>query len=749
MAVLAGAAAIGAPSTLLAVPVTSVPMTFAEETKLRLIERTTLGEAHAAEHAAQRAHARALTLAKRAAKKKAVARKRPRALRVKRPHALSDDGQWGSPFPIPVMGINAVLLPTGKVLYFTYPQNPNPLYNPNPNATPNVSLAYVWDPSLGTSSAAFRSVPPPIDPSTGQPWNLWCAGQTLLADGRVIVAGGNLAYEGKPGNPGAFRGLDQVFTFDPFTETWQLQPKMNDGRWYPTLVRLADGRVLITGGLDKTGDYLSPYNRDIEIFTPSVTPGALGTTTMVGKRANNTTGGAEPPNGGLYPHQYLAPSGRVVTLGPNVEDSWAFTNPGNTMAWSDLANLPARRMWAMSVLLPGGLQGSSQVLMMGGSDTTVSDSNAPATRTTMAIDITAPAPSAWTPASQMAVGRGHGNSVILPDGSILAVGGGYGAAPRTTDANGTTIPVQGDLWAAGPEHKAAEIRDPGTGAWRSVAAQAENRAYHSTALLMPDGRVISAGDDGNGGYNQDTAEIYAPPYLFKGPRPVIDSVPASIRYGATIRVRATGSIAKAVLIAPGATTHAVDMNQRSVAVAMTQTATGVNITTPTNLNVAPPGYYMLFLLSPEGVPSVARFVRLDPNAPEQPADPPTGQPPGTAPVPPVLAPAGPAQPHRAPPPLRRLRSLGVKLRVWAPATVRLGKSFAVSVRLSGSVPRSKAVLQRRFGTRYQTLATKSFAGKSVVMRLKLARPGTAVLRVVVGRAGVASSTGSVRVKLVK
>ena len=106
----------------------------------------------------------------------------------------------------------------------------------------------------------------------------------------------------------------------------------------------------------------------------------------------------------------------------------------------------------------------------------------------------------------MKVGRGHHNTVLLPDGSMVTVGGGVGIR-------------NGDQWQADAAQRQVDLRDPATGAWRLGAAQAESRAYHSTALLLPDGRVVSAGDDVNGGTDKDTAEIYEPPYLFKGARP--------------------------------------------------------------------------------------------------------------------------------------------------------------------------------------------------------------------------------------
>ena len=93
-----------------------------------------------------------------------------------------------------------------------------------------------------------------------RPANLWCAGQALLADGRVLFVGGNLEYPENGGNGAGngFKGAKWVMTFDPWTETWTRYADMPHGRWYPTLTELPDGRVLIVGGWDETGGGRTP-----------------------------------------------------------------------------------------------------------------------------------------------------------------------------------------------------------------------------------------------------------------------------------------------------------------------------------------------------------------------------------------------------------------------------------------------------------------------------------------------------------
>ncbi|MFN2589418.1 MAG: galactose oxidase-like domain-containing protein, partial [Actinomycetota bacterium] len=182
--------------------------------------------------------------------------------------------------------------------------------------------------------------------------------------------------------------------------------------------------------------------------------------------------------------------------------------------------------------------------------------------------------------------------VLLPDGTALAVGGGrVGGFYRQ--------PVL-----------EAELYDPATGTWRLMAAQHVQRTYHSTAVLLPDGRVFSAGSDS--GSQPETAEIYSPPYLFEGPRPTIGAAPDAVTYGQSFGVTTpdAADVARVVLVRPGATTHAVDFDQRFVQVSFARGEGGVQVAAPPKPTLAPPGYYMLFLVNSAGVPSVARFVHL-------------------------------------------------------------------------------------------------------------------------------------------
>ena len=207
------------------------------------------------------------------------------------------------------------------------------------------------------------------------------------------------------------------------------------------------------------------------------------------------------------------------------------------------------------------------------------------------IDFSTPEPT-WQYTGSMNIARMNENLVLLADGTVLAVDGARGVAY----ANPFLTP---------------ELYNPATGTWTELAPQVGHRAYHSTAAVLPDGRVISAGSDDKGEYEQ-TYEIYSPPYLFHGARPTITSSPATLSYGTqfTITTPDASTIARVALLRPSATTHADDMDQRYVDLTFTIGSGQITANAPVNANHAPPGYYMLVIVNSKGIPSVMPFVQV-------------------------------------------------------------------------------------------------------------------------------------------
>jgi hypothetical protein len=216
------------------------------------------------------------------------------------------------------------------------------------------------------------------------------------------------------------------------------------------------------------------------------------------------------------------------------------------------------------------------------------------------IDLSALAPTpSWRRTADMTALRVNVNAVLLPDGRILIVGG-----HRSAGRFGANDPVL-----------EPEIYDPVLDSWSPQPPMLFPRGYHSVAVLLPDGRVLTAGGPGGpGGFdNQLNMEVFSPPYLFAGPRPQITSTPANAGYGDPIPIDTPDEpdIESVALLRPAAVTHHTDANARFIRLAITARGPGqVTARAPSSPTVAPPGHYLLFVVNSHGVPSVGQFVLI-------------------------------------------------------------------------------------------------------------------------------------------
>jgi hypothetical protein len=585
------------------------------EAQLRASEALLLGPEHAAEHARERAAqaeetGRGPRLSPSDRRRIATNDRREAeqfAELTESTGTPSEVGSWThAPFEISHPAINAATLPTGEVLFWglSFPNEPR-----------NRGNAALWDPSKGYGSDAFTEVPPPrIDPDGPGPQGrdrapLFCSGLSMLASGEVLATGGNLVWPDQYSDDPytAYAGLNRAFTFNPWTKRWTQQPQMNAGRWYPGQVELADGRTVVLGGYtDQAPGGL--FNRDLEVFTPAQQPGGVGSVTLEPSARRRTA---------LYPHLFTLPDSSVLLAGPGRSD-YAVLQP-DSFTWEEYPRLPDNRIGGNAVLNPGPSWGSWQVTQIGGYDPKLTDAEGthPATASTATFDALHPwASGGWTSGPSLNLPRSYQNTVLLPDRSMVTLGGG----------TGNTVADQNYAIDPNGQQRQVELYDPATREWRLGPAGIEDRGYHSTALLLPNGKVWSAGDDkhplepGGGWALTDTAEIYSPPYLFKGPRPRIVSAPSKLRWGDVFAVQVGPRVPakSAVLVAPGATTHGADSTQRLVKLTVKRTYEGgIELAAPPKAGVAPPGYYMLFVLN-QGVPSAASWVQLTADAPDAP-----------------------------------------------------------------------------------------------------------------------------------
>jgi hypothetical protein len=448
-------------------------------------------------------------------------------------------GEWGPTFQMPVVGIHLHLLPTGKVLLWG-----------------ERGPAQLWDPEH--PGAGFTPV--------NKTFQIFCSGHTFLADGRLLIAGGTIS---------GTKGDSRAVIFDPATSTWSPTSSMAQGRYYPTLTVMANGKVVAVSGNDQNGNVVS---------LPEINESGTW---------RRLTGASLTIANPFYPPMFVAPSGKLFLAG--FQTTTRYLSPGGEGKWTTVGDrrFPNRTMGSAVMYEPG------KILYAGGGD--------PPTNSAEVIDLNQAAP-AWRSVAGMRFARRQMNATLLADGQVLVT-------------NGTSGPGFNNVGAAVHE---AELWNPATERWTTLAPEVVGRTYHSASLLLPDGRVLSAGSGEGGGVSyeasQFTLQVFSPPYLFKGDgspgqRPTVTSALSKITYGTSFSVETpdAGSVTRGSLIRLSSVTHAFNMSQAIYPLTFSATdATTLSAQAPATGRLAPPGPYMLFLLSPSGVPSVAKMVMVGP-----------------------------------------------------------------------------------------------------------------------------------------
>ena len=480
-------------------------------------------------------------------------------------------GSWSAPIGFPIVPVSAVMLPDDKLLTFSAVDNM--AFDTTPDTITKVA---VLDLKTG-------QVTEPADINTHH--QMFCEGIAMLGDGRVLINGGS---------------NDSATTiYDPASNTWSVGPLMNIPRAYNADTTLSTGQVLTLGG----SWYDAAGNKNGEIFTPSGTTGSWQE--LPGVLASNILT-ADP--GGIWradnhPWLFAQSGGTVFQAGPSKQMNWITTTGSGTITGAGDRGTSDDAMNGNAVMYDIG-----KILTVGGA-TAYQDAGSvvdvQATNRAYTIDINGGPgrPVTVTRTSDMAYARAFSNSVVLPDGEVLVVGGQQHPQPYD-DTGGVLSP---ELW------------NPATGNFTVMAPETIPRDYHSLAILLPDGRVFSGGGGlcGDGcTTNHPDGQIFSPPYLFNADgtarqRPVITTAPLKAATGSTITVTTNSATPGFALIRMSAVTHSVNNDQRRIPLTpATVSGTTYTLRLPVSKGTLPPGNYMLFALNAQGTPSVAKIINI-------------------------------------------------------------------------------------------------------------------------------------------
>lgn len=393
--------------------------------------------------------------------------------------------------------------------------------------------------------------------------DLFCAGSAHLWDGRVLFAGGDSGVSGRNGP------LSNTNIYDPERNVWERAENMHAARWYSSLAALPNGEMLTLGG--------------------SYSPTPLAEVFQLDQRWRALP--IQPPYSLSGDYQWIqaGPDGNVIYFGPHDQVATISTEGRGEWNFNTVRDNQGFRGYGSYAMFEPG-----HILVSGGGNSLNSSIIVDADQNRVVAT------------SPMIHGRRQHNLTILADGSVLATGGNSSGSELVDLYTGVLTP---------------EIWNPKTGQWREVNAMQIDRQYHSIALLLPDGRVLSAGGGYCGvchflGYHEQNAEVFTPPYLLNSDgsladRPQITNAPVWVNYARDFDVSmASGAGIEAVhMIKLGSVTHSENQDQRLVPLAFAQNGNQLRISAPSERNQAPPGHYMLIAIE-DGVPSVASIIRV-------------------------------------------------------------------------------------------------------------------------------------------
>jgi Domain of unknown function (DUF1929) len=459
-------------------------------------------------------------------------------------------GFFGPVVSWPLMPIHVAVLPDGRVMS----------YGTNAAGVQGAQFNYdVWDPRLGTGMAAHLVLPN----ATGT--DIFCSAQSLLpASGRLLITGGDVTVGGVRNH-----SSPDVNVFDYNTNVLSDLPqaRMSVPRWYPSLLTLANGETLLMGGL---------ANPTTAAPTPEVYTLNGQWRVLSGATSQDAYGTANA----YYPRGWQAPNGRVFILGQ--QGATFSLDPSGVGAVSKLA-----------LTLPAGQHYLPAVMYAPGKILTLRKNNR-----AFVVDINGMTPAAAT-VNGVGQDRYNATATVMADGKVVVSGGSM--------FDNTDFGVARTL----------RIWNPASRAWSNGPMAKQKRLYHSVSMLLPDATVLTGGGGAPGPQTNLNAEIFYPPYLYKkdgsglpATRPMISQAPSMVTWNTAFSVQSSSPISRVTLVRAGSVTHTVDFDQRFMDLSFTPHANAATVTAPASPNLAPPGFYMLFVFDAAGVPSVAAMLRI-------------------------------------------------------------------------------------------------------------------------------------------
>lgn len=516
-------------------------------------------------------------------------------------------GQFGPLHDWPLVPIAMMGLPDGRVL----------AYGSDGNGKQGADeILAVWDPSKGTrdnpTGLAMSAVTVVNIPGASDPTNLFCAGQMLLPSGQALIFGGDSIVANKSNN-----GNKHVHIFNPSTNQLTQKPaaeQMKSARWYPTAVMLPTGEQLVLGGHVDVADTTFANIPDVRSADGSRIRPLTAASSDDAYGANNWSW--------FYPRAWVDPLGDVFILGPQGKLFNLKTAGTGTLK----QYITKTRLAAGGSNIPAIMYAPGKIISLRKDGLTALGYPKPAAITVDLNKLKTGQDPEIAEVAAPANYRHYGNMTVLADGTVWVNGGSIEVVNK--DAARDKVALQNahyvsELW--NPDLKTWSAMAEADLGWAAAVRARAARLYHSTALLLPDGSVLTGGGGARGPVTNLNGEIYYPPYLFRNnsgtiefaPRPTIQSVSStSLKAGESLNISiGSGHISRITLVRVGAATHAFNNETRFLELGKWPGAFGpAQLVTLPGSKEVPPGYYMLFAWNKNNVPSIAKIIQITDSA---------------------------------------------------------------------------------------------------------------------------------------